>query len=159
MKATVLALFAAFGLSGTAFAQMGPGGSEGFDHGHLKMLLKIAELTPEQKAQAHQIMADAHGKTRPMVKQLHDLYQQLSDRIVSPGSLQLSDLQPLRLQIRDLQHQVNDQILGGVLQIRALLRPDQMKKVADAHVKMKDLHQQMDDLTGPPDEGEGEPVR
>jgi Spy/CpxP family protein refolding chaperone len=152
----------ALGIPGIGLAQMGPHGPEleGLDHGHLMMLMKIAKLTDEQRAQAHQVMKEAHEAVKPLVKQVHGLREQLAEKIVSPGTLQLSDLAPLRQQIRDLQIQIDDKALGAIIRIRGLLRPDQQQRVADAHAKMKALRAQMEEIAGPPDEmGEGEPGR
>ena len=105
-------------LSGTALAQMGPRGPEleGLDHGHLMMLMRIAQLSDDQKAQAHQIMKDAREQSKPMVQQIRSLKQQLAERMIAPGALQLSDLAPLRQQIRDLQIEVDDRALGAMMQ-------------------------------------------
>jgi Spy/CpxP family protein refolding chaperone len=140
--------------AGPAMAEMGPHGPEleGLDHGHLMMLMRIAKLTDDQKAQAHQIMKDAHEQSKPLVKQIRGLKEQLSEKMVGTTSLQLSDLAPLRQQIRDLQIQVDDQALGAMIKVHNLLKPDQLQRVADAHAKFKSLHQQMEELAGPPPE-------
>jgi periplasmic protein CpxP/Spy len=146
------------GSSGAAFAQMGPHGPEleGMDHGHMAMLMKAAKLSDDQRAQVKQIMRETHEQSRPLVKQIRALREQLSEKLITPGALQLSDLLPIRQQIRDLQIQVDDKALGAVIKVRGLLRPDQMQRVADVHAKFKSLHSQMDELVGPPDEGEME---
>ena len=157
MKRSVLfAVLSAVGISGTAFAQMGPHGSEleGLGHERLMQYMKVAQLTDDQKAQAKQVMLAAHEQTKPLMAQIRSLRRQLSDRIVATGSLQLSDLLPIRQQIRELQIQVDDIALGSVIKIRNTLRPDQIQHIADAHAKMKNLMGQMEELGGGPDEGE-----
>jgi uncharacterized membrane protein len=159
MKSPLLfAVLTAVGISAPAWAQMGPHGPEleGLDHGHLMMLMKVAQLDDNQKSQAHQIMRDAHDQSKPLIKQARALREELSEKMVAPGNLQLSDLAPLRQQIRDLQIQIDDKALGAVIKVRALLRPDQMQRITDTHAKFKSLRAQMDELAGPPDEdGEG----
>jgi hypothetical protein len=80
---------------------------------------------------------------------------------VGPTAVQLADLAPLRQQIRDLQIQIDDKALGAVIKIRGLMRPEQLQRVNEAHVKFKSLKSQMDELMGgPPDEpGEGDGPR
>jgi hypothetical protein len=152
MKRSVF-LALAMGLPFTALAQVGPPHAEleGLDHGHLMMLMKVAKLTDDQRAQAHQIMRETHEAVKPLVKQVHQLREQLADKLVSPGKMQLSDLLPLRQQIRELQIQIDDKALGAVIRVRDLMRPDQQQRVTEAHTKMKALRSQMEELAGPPE--------
>ncbi len=162
MKSTLmLAVVTAVGMSSPAWAQMGPRGPEleGLDHGHLMMLMKVAQLDEAQKQQAHQIMREAHEQTAPLVKQVRALRQELAEKVIGPGAVQLSDLAPLRQQIRDLQIQIDDKALGAVLKVRGLLRPEQMKRVFDTHAKMKALQSQMEEIMGSPEEMEHEGPR
>jgi hypothetical protein len=115
------------------------------------MLMKVAKLTDDQRAQAHQIMRETHEAVKPLVKQVHQLREQLADKLVSPGKMQLSDLLPLRQQIRELQIQIDDKALGAVIRVRDLMRPDQQQRVTEAHTKMKALRSQMEELAGPPE--------
>jgi hypothetical protein len=152
MKRTVfLAVLA--GLPAAALAQVGPPHAEleGMDHGHLMMLMKVAKLSDDQRAQAHQIMKETHEAVKPLVKQVRQLREQLADRMVAPGKVQLADLLPIRQQIRELQIQIDDKALGAVIRVRDLMRPDQQQRVAEAHAKMKTLRAQMEELAGPPE--------
>jgi hypothetical protein len=152
MKRTVfLAVLA--GLPAAALAQVGPPHAEleGMDHGHLMMLMKVAKLSDDQRAQVHQIMKETHEAVKPLVKQVRQLREQLADRMVAPGKVQLADLLPIRQQIRELQIQIDDKALGAVIRVRDLMRPDQQQRVAEAHAKMKTLRAQMEELAGPPE--------
>jgi Spy/CpxP family protein refolding chaperone len=138
----------------------GPGG-EGFGEMHgMRMLLHAAHLTPDQKNQVHELMKSVRMQNRDTFKQLRALREQIADKLASTASVNATDLAPLQTQITQLRGQLAQQSIKTALQIRALLTPDQLSRVADLHVKMKALHEQERELfqgERDADEGAGAP--
>ncbi len=128
-----------------AFSQMRPGGpgGEGFEGMHgMHMLLRAANLTPDQKNQVHDLMKAAKMQNKDTFKQIHSLQDQIADKLASTGSVTEGELNALQSQIIQLKGQMAQQSMKTALQIRALLTPAQLSKVADTHLKMKALHEQ-----------------
>jgi Spy/CpxP family protein refolding chaperone len=150
--------------AGGAQAQMmgGMHGKMGGGMPGLRLLLKAANLTPDQRNQVHDLMRSTHEQIRPLVQQMHQLHEQIADKLAGTGSVTLADLTPLQQQINSIQGQVQQLRLKAALQIRGMLTPDQLSRVAAMHQKMEALHQQMRDIMGapegggPPEGGEGE---
>lgn len=152
LLAVLSALLAPVALAGPG-GPGGPGLEGGFDHPQMRMLLKAANLSDDQRTQVHQILKQVHEQIRPLLRQERDLHEQLGDKLAGAGPVQLLDLAPLRQQIRDLRSQIDDQMLGGMLKVRALLRPDQLQNVAAAHEHFKSLRTEMDSMMEPPLDG------
>lgn len=148
------AAFALAALPATGLAQMRGDrrGGEGMGFPGIRMLLKAANLTPDQKNQLHDVMRATHEQIRPLRQQMQPLREQIADKLAGTGSVQLADLTALQQQINALQSQAQQLRLKAALQIRALLTPDQLSRVAAMHQKMEALHQQMRDVMG---DGEG----
>jgi periplasmic protein CpxP/Spy len=146
MAGLVLAAFPATGL-----AQMRPGGEFGGGMPGIKILLKAAQLTPDQRNQVHDIMRTTHQSVKPIQEQIRQLHEQLADKLAGSGAVQLSDLTPVQQQIDGLHSQIEQLRLKAALQVRALLTPDQLARVASKHQQMKALHEQMREVMGAPD--------
>jgi len=141
-----------------ALSQMRPGGpgGEGFEGMHgMHMLLRAANLTADQKNQVHDLMKASKMQNKGTFKQIRALQEQIADKLASTGSVTESDLTALQSQIVQLKGQLATQSMKSALQIRALLTPAQLSKVADMHVKMKALHEQEHQLFQDEHEDEG----
>ena len=120
----------------------------------MMMIVKQAHLSADQEAKARKIMEDSAAQTRPLLKQLHAIHEQIADKLLSKGSLTATDLAPLRQQENQVQQQLDQQMLNSALQVRSLLTPEQLTRVAELHTKLKALHEQMRALIG---EGDNPP--
>jgi Spy/CpxP family protein refolding chaperone len=114
----------------------------------LLMIIRHANLTPDQQKKVHEIMGSSFAQAQPLMKQLHDIHDQIADKLMSTGSVSASDIEPLQQQENQIHQQLDEQMLSAALQIRGLLTPEQLTKAADLHNKLKSLRQQMDALMG-----------
>jgi Spy/CpxP family protein refolding chaperone len=153
-----------------ASAQMmagpGPDMMEGGPMGgpDLPMFLRSADLRPDQRAQAQRILDHNHPAFANLFDQIHATKQQLDDQLFTAGPLNTAGVEKCSKQIAQLQAQLADLELQTALQIRALLTPGQLNRVAEFHGKLERLHQQMHDLMqenmpppGPPGPPPGPP--
>jgi len=132
------------------------GHAEPFGHfGHggpmpmpLMMVLRHANLTADQKAKVHQIMESNMTQARPLMKELHGIDEQISDKLLSTTPVSNADLEPLQKRESQIHQQLDQQMLASALQIRNLLTPDQLSRVADLHKKLKALRDQIHALMG-----------
>jgi Spy/CpxP family protein refolding chaperone len=131
-------------------AQMVMGGPEEMEHEpagpDLPMFLQSANLRPDQRAQAHQILARNHPAFAHLFDQIHTCKQQLDDQLFATGPINSAGLETLSRRSAQLQAQLADLELQTALQIRALLTPAQLKRVAEFHSKLESLHEQIHDL-------------
>lgn len=119
----------------------------------LMMMIRQANLTPEQQMKVHQIMESSLKQARPLMKQLKDIHDRIGDKLMSTSAVNASELEPLQQRENRIHQELDQQSLSAALQIRSLLTPKQLEKAADLHNKLKSLREQMDALTG-----EGGPV-
>lgn len=144
------------GLSAVAWAQMrGPHGRGG-PMGELRMFLRVADLTADQKAKVHELRRASRQHARPLVEQLRALREQIADKLAGPGAVAPSDLASLQQQAASIVEQLGQQRVQVALQIRALLTPEQLAKVSDTYQKMKALKAEMRSLVTPPAESPAE---
>ena len=115
----------------------------------LPLLLRGANLTPDQKAQVQQIMANHRAILRDLFSQLRAAQDQMANKIFSTGKLQETDLAPQAQQIAQLRNQLADEGLRVVLEIRGILTPEQLAKASQLKSQMQSLHSQMRSLWGP----------
>ncbi len=148
----ILVLVAAFGATvpraSEAAGPMGRGGWGGGDFGGplLPFMLHAANLTADQKTQVQQIVSSHRPTMRGVVQQLRQTQQQLADRLVAPGTLQPADLQDLTQQIAQLRGQLLQESTQVALEVRAVLTPDQLTRVAQTRAQMRQLREQMRQL-------------
>ncbi len=120
------------------------GGPFGFDGmGALHVLLRVAQPTPDQRRQIHEILSADRREVEPIFKQQRQLREQMADRIAATGSVDRSALDGLAHQLAQLDDQLAERQLDTALRVRALLTPEQLARVAEVHQKMKALHDQM----------------
>ena len=123
--------------------QLGPmmmGDSSGM---MLPLVLKHANLKPEQSDQVRKIMDANHETFRALFKQLRAANDQLASKLFAPGPVQAVDLEPEVQHITQLRQQLMQQGLKTALAIRAVLTPDQLTKVAQVNDQMHKLQAQM----------------
>jgi uncharacterized membrane protein len=108
--------------------------------------MQAAQLTADQQNQVNQILKSNASQTAPLIQQLQSIHKQIANRLLSSGTVSTEDLAPLEAQAAQLDAQIQQQALNASVQIRALLTPDQVSRMAEFHQKMAALQTQMDDL-------------
>ena len=158
--ATGLAVIVVTGVIASVPAYAGPhggpmGGGPGFGGMGdgpgmvLPLILRHADLTADQQTQVRQIMDANRQQLHALFDQLHAANDALLNKLLSPGALQAEDLQPQLQHIAQLRQQLMQQGLNNALAIRALLKSDQLAKVAQVKDQMQQLHSQMRALMEP----------
>ena len=107
------------------------------------LVLKHAGLTPEQTDQVHKIMEADHDALRTLSDQLQTANNQLADKLFAPGKIQAADLTPQVQRIMQLRQQLMEQGLKTALAIRAVLKPEQLTKVAQLKDRIEKLQTEM----------------
>jgi Spy/CpxP family protein refolding chaperone len=105
----------------------------------LMMFIRRANLTQEQRTRVHQIMGSSFTRARPLMKQLYDIHDEIGDKLLSSGTVNASDIEPLQRRENQIHQQLDEQMLSAALQIRGLLTPRQLRQAADLHNKLKSL--------------------
>ena len=109
----------------------------------LRMVLKQANLTPEQQEQVRKIMETDHQSLRALFAQLQAANNQLSDKLFAPGAVQAADLAPQVQKIAQLRQQLMEQGVKTALAVRAVLTPQQLAKVAELKNRFQKLQGEM----------------
>jgi Spy/CpxP family protein refolding chaperone len=117
----------------------------------LMMALRAAALTPAQQKQIHDIVNASRTSSAPQMQQMHSIRDQIADKLLSSGSVTAADLAPLLAQQTAIQQQLDNQMVATAIQIRGVLTPAQLSKVASVNEKLKQIHTQIDSILGPPD--------
>jgi Spy/CpxP family protein refolding chaperone len=121
------------------------------------MMLGTLNLTSDQKTQVQQIMTTLKTNLEPLFQQLHQGHEQITAKLLTPGQLTMADLNPILQQNDSIQQQIEQQKMAAVLQVRSLLRPDQLSKAASVQQKLQQIHAEMKalfnngDLPPPPE--------
>ena len=114
------------------------------------MALRAAALTPAQQKQIHDIMEASRTTSDPQTQQLRSIRDQIADKLLSSGSVSAPDLAPLLAQQTAIQQQLDNQMISTAIQIRGVLTPDQLSRVASVNEKLKAIHTQIESILGPP---------
>jgi Spy/CpxP family protein refolding chaperone len=112
----------------------------------LPLLLRAANLTPDQKAQVRQIMANHRVTLRELLNQLRAAQDQMANKLFSTGRLQEADLAPQVQRIAQLRNQLAEEGLRVVLEIRGVLTTEQLVKASQLKSQMQSLQSQMRSL-------------
>jgi ferredoxin-NADP reductase len=110
------------------------------------MGLQAAHLSADQQKQVNQIVQSNHSQTAPLIDQLESVHKQIADKLLAPGAVSAGDLALLENRAAQLDAQIQQQALNASLQVRALLTPDQVARMAQFHQKMAALQAQMKSL-------------
>jgi len=109
----------------------------------LPLLLRGADLTDQQQAQINTIMATRRGTLRPLFQQLRTAHDELAAKLLTPGEVQAGDLTSQLQHMAQLREQLSQEGLAVMLEVRKVLTPEQLAKVAQRREKMKALHREM----------------
>jgi Spy/CpxP family protein refolding chaperone len=132
-----------------AFAQMRHerGGGWGRDGGMaLPLLIRAANLTPEQDGKVRTILANHRAVTRNTIEQLRRAQDELADKLLTAGPVQAADLQPLLKQVATLREQLLQDSAQIALEVRAVLTPEQLAKASHLKARMQQLQSELQQL-------------
>jgi Spy/CpxP family protein refolding chaperone len=130
----------------------------GGDDSHFMMLLRSANLTPQQHAQVRQILKNEKQQMRTVHAGFHALHEQIAAKLLAPGNVTPADLAPLEQKAAKYQQQISRDMIETAIAIRNVLTPEQIARVAQVHQQLQSLHEQIHNLMGPDaDEGTDQP--
>jgi Spy/CpxP family protein refolding chaperone len=121
-------------------------GGGGGRHGDFGMLLRSAELTEAQRQQVVQIVAAHRPQLKALMSQLRTAQEALKAKLYGPGTVTEADLAPDLQQLEQLRSQLAHERTQLALQVRGVLTPEQLAKVAQKRQRMNELRQEMRDL-------------
>jgi Heavy-metal resistance len=143
----IACLWAATGFVQPVWAQ--EGGRAGRGGVLLRLLYKVG-LTDDQKAQVKQILANHRTTLRSLRSQLQMNREQLGDLLLGARPVTSDDpqLQSLAQTANDLRGQIAHEWLQAMVEVRAILRPDQLAQAAQLQDQLRTLRQEMHSLLG-----------
>jgi Spy/CpxP family protein refolding chaperone len=124
-------------------------GPMGRTDGDLWLLIRSANLTPEQQAKVRAILSAHRSTARPLIEQLRQAQQELGAKLLAPGAVQTNDVQPLLLRIGQLRDNLALDSAQAVLEVRAVLTPEQIARAAQVRERLHQLREEMRQLTQP----------
>ena len=125
------------------------GGGPMATDGELWLMIRAANLTPEQQTRVRAILSTHRTSTRPLIEQLRQAQQELGAKLLAPGPVQPADLQPQLERIGQLRDQLAQDGATAALEVRAVLTPEQLARVAQAKERLKQLREEMRQLMQP----------
>jgi protein CpxP len=144
-KPVIFAAAAALSLSllaGPAAAQRHGGGSPFF------MLLRAANLTTEQKSEVQQILQSDRSQSHTLQQKYEAVRQQISAQLFGTGNVTASQLSPLVQQAAQIRENIDENRMETALQIRNILTPAQLSKLAGVEQQLQKMHSQLHSLMG-----------
>jgi len=117
----------------------GPGAGRGDGAMMLPLLLRGANLTPEQDAKVRELLAARRA-------QLRQAQEELADKLFVPGILKEVDLQPQLQKIAQLREQLMQESAKIALEVRALLTPEQLSRASQVKDRVRQLQSEMRQL-------------
>jgi Spy/CpxP family protein refolding chaperone len=108
-------------------------------------ILQSLGLTDAQKAQVHQVFVNHRPQLSALRAQLRAAEHQLGDKLYGPTPPAPADLAP----VNQLRAQLAQERLQVALDIRNVLRPDQLAKAAQVRQQLDALRSQMKTLLNP----------
>jgi Spy/CpxP family protein refolding chaperone len=124
--------------------------SGGRGDGELWLMMRAANLTPEQQTRVRAILSAHRATARPLIEQLRQAQQELGGKLLAPGPVQAADLQPQLQRIGQLRDQLAQDSAGAALEVRAVLTPEQLARVAQTKERLRQLREEMRQLMQPP---------
>ena len=124
----------------------GPGAGQGDGGMMLPLLLRGANLTPEQDAKVRELLAARRAASQALVAQLRQAQEELADKLFGLGLLKEADLQPQLQKIAQLREQLMQESAKIALEVRGLLTPEQLARAAQVKDRMRQLQSEMRQL-------------
>ncbi len=129
-------------LGSPVYAQGFPGawghGREGF-----LALLRSAGLTDAQRAQVQQILANHRPEFRRLAGDLRTAREALNAKLYGTDPVTPTDLAPLAEQVDKIQSQLAQERVQVAREIRNILTPDQLARVAQTRQRLNELRGEM----------------
>jgi Spy/CpxP family protein refolding chaperone len=122
----------------------------GRGEGELALMIRVANLTPEQQTRVREILSAHRASARPLVEQLRGAQAELGAKLLAPGPVQAADLQPMLQRIGQLRDQLAQGSATAALEVRAVLTPEQLARVAQTKDRLSQLREEMRQLVQPP---------
>jgi Spy/CpxP family protein refolding chaperone len=123
------------------------GGGRG--DGELWLMIRAANLTPEQQTRVRAILAAHRTSARPLIEQLRQAQQELGTKLLARGQVQAADLQPQLQRISQLRDQLAQDSASAALEVRAVLTPEQLARVVLTKDRLKQLREEIRQLMQP----------
>ena len=117
--------------------------------GELWLMIRAAGLSPDQQAKVRTILSAHRTAMRPVITQLRQSQQELGAKLLAPGQVQVSDLQPQLTRISQLRDQLAQDSAQAALEVRAVLTPEQLAKVSQTKERLRQLREEMRQLMQP----------
>lgn len=109
----------------------------------LPVLLKGANLTPDQDAQVHQIMATHRPVFQTLFSQLRTAHEELADKLYGPNEVDVAELNTQIDHVNQLREQLLREGLKLALEVRGVLTPEQRAKAAEVKDRIRTLRGEM----------------
>src|ERR1700687_4773183 len=100
-------------------------------------------LPPEQRTRVRAILSAHRKSASPVVEQLRQAQQELGTKLLAPGQVQAADLQPQLQRISQLRDQLAQDSAAAALEVRAVLTPEQLARVAQTKDRLQQLREEM----------------
>ncbi len=114
----------------------------------LPLLLKEIGLTPEQTQHVQQIIASHRGTLQLLFGQLQVANADLANKLIVPEEVKAENLAPQVQRITELREQLLLEGLQAVLEMRAVLTPEQRAKAVQLKEQIQALRQTTSGLLG-----------
>ena len=121
-------------------------GRDGFDT--LPLLIHSAGLSESQQAQVRQIIGNHRTQLRALREQLRAAETQLGDKLVAMTPVTGADLAPLTQQVNQARSNLAHEWTQVVMEIRGILKPEQLAKAAQNRQKLNQLREEMRTVLG-----------
>jgi Spy/CpxP family protein refolding chaperone len=121
-------------------------GRDGFDT--LPLLIHSAGLNEAQQAQVRQIIGNHRTQLRALREQLRTAETQLGDKLVAATPVTGADLVPLTQQVNQARSNLAQEWAQVVLEIRGVLKPEQLAKAAQNRQRLNQLREEMRTVLG-----------
>jgi Spy/CpxP family protein refolding chaperone len=108
-----------------------------------KKLLRGAMFTDAQVAQIRDLRKPQLDHAKALEAQKKALWDQFDEKLTSTGTINPTELTALAKQAQQLADQEEDEKVTILVQMRALLTADQLRRVSDTHQKTKALNDQL----------------
>jgi len=112
----------------------------------LPLLLRRADLTPEQKTQVQKIMANNRDEFHTLFNQVRAAQKDLVDQLFASKAVTVDKLAPQVQLVTQLRGQLLQKGLKTALEVRGVLTPEQLAKAAQRKDRLQALHAEMRSL-------------
>ncbi len=119
----------------------------------LPLLLKQAELTPEQKLKVGKIMRTHKPSFEGLFAEMREAREAMSAKVYGPGVMTQDDVDAAIARMNPIRERLMREGMAVALEVRALLTAEQIDKMAKAKRRMEALREEMADLYGGSGEG------